>query len=412
MAEIEKGIENSRVLILCMTKSALESEWVRVERNTATFRDPANHDRRFLPLMFEDCTVPAMLRRVKYIDWRSESEAAWEQLQAHLQPGAEPLPEVPREEWNPYDPYAIALGSGFVGRKEELRRLQQAMENEHSVSVVGDWRIGKTSLLAAFAQRTRAAGRVVRELSGERAEGASLAAFVQAVTGRECPVKQPTGQGSKTATPVADPDVAADQLSEWATANFSDGSKPVLTVDESERLIETFDHRFFERVRGMLGRLMVVLCSRCALDKVRESNGKTSPFSNTPQLQRVALLESAAIEDALGWGNTILQAEDQSAIREWAGRHPYFVQLLAHELVDARLNGYSTATAHDRFYDTSSQRLRELWKVLADRDQEELRKAASDIPQKRKPLRLRGLVNEDGLPFARILSEWLRDETS
>ena len=44
---IEQGLERSRVLVLCITKAAFESEWVRLERNTATFRDPANHNRRF-----------------------------------------------------------------------------------------------------------------------------------------------------------------------------------------------------------------------------------------------------------------------------------------------------------------------------------------------------------------------------
>ena len=33
---IEQGLEQSRVLVLCMTKAAFESEWVRLERNTAT----------------------------------------------------------------------------------------------------------------------------------------------------------------------------------------------------------------------------------------------------------------------------------------------------------------------------------------------------------------------------------------
>ena len=44
---IEQGLERSRVLVLCMTKAAFESEWVRLERNTVTFRDPANHDQSF-----------------------------------------------------------------------------------------------------------------------------------------------------------------------------------------------------------------------------------------------------------------------------------------------------------------------------------------------------------------------------
>jgi hypothetical protein len=68
---IEQGLERSRVLILCMTKAAFESEWVRLERNTATFRDPGNRDRRFLPLRLDDCQIPVTLRRLNYIDWRS-----------------------------------------------------------------------------------------------------------------------------------------------------------------------------------------------------------------------------------------------------------------------------------------------------------------------------------------------------
>ena len=113
---IEQGLERSRVLVLCMTKAAFESEWMRLERNTATFRDPGNHDRRFLPLRLEDCQIPATLRRLKDIDWRAESDSAWQQLLATLQPGAAPLPEVPRDQWNPFDPYTPALGSSFVRR--------------------------------------------------------------------------------------------------------------------------------------------------------------------------------------------------------------------------------------------------------------------------------------------------------
>ena len=144
--------------------------------------DPANRDRRLLPLRLDDCQIPAKLRRLKYIDWRAESNSAWQELLATLQPGAVPLPEVPRDEWNPFDPYTPALESSFVGRTDELRRMQQAMETGHSVSVVGDWRIGKTSLLA---ERARAAERVVRQLSGEGPEGGSVSKFVTQVTGRE-----------------------------------------------------------------------------------------------------------------------------------------------------------------------------------------------------------------------------------
>lgn len=116
VSAIEEGLERTRVLVLCMSKKAFESEWVRLERNTAMFRDPGNNERRFLPLLFEDCRIPAVLRRLKYIDWRNESDEAWQELLVRLDADAEPTPELPRDQSNPFDPYTPALGSGFFGR--------------------------------------------------------------------------------------------------------------------------------------------------------------------------------------------------------------------------------------------------------------------------------------------------------
>lgn len=395
VAAIEHGLEHSRVLILCMTEAAFQSEWVRLERNTAIFRDPSNHERRFLPLKFEDGPIPAMLRRLKYIDWRAEADEAWQELLALLQPGAAHPPEMPADQWNPFDPYIPAIGGSFVGRRNELRRLLTAMETAHSVSVVGDWRTGKTSLLAAFAERARVAGREVRQLNGEGPEGGSLEFFVTQVTGRATP---------------AETEAAASQLSEWAIAHRRDGMRPVLIVDEVEPLIESFGPRFFERLRGMLSSLMVVLCSRQELDRVYASHSRTSPFHNTLEQVRVALLSSREVEDLLKPAEGILTQEDLSRIREWAGLHPYFIQLLGHELADARLNGLPIEHAMDRFYETSASRFRELWQVLSDTDRTELRKLVSDVPVERRPLRSRGLVTPDGKAFGRILREWLQEE--
>lgn len=392
---IEQGLERSRVLVLCMTKAAFESEWVRLERNTATFRDPNNLDRRFLPLRFEKCLIPATLRRLKYIDWLDESQDGWNQLLWCLKPGAAPLPEMPMDQWNQFDPYTPAIGSSFVGRKEELRRMQQAMELGHSLSVVGDWRIGKSALLANFAERARTAGRTVRQLSGEGPEGNSLGEFVTEITGRPA---------------LNEPDSAANQLSEWASANASHGQMPVLIVDEVERLIAAFPHRFFERLRGMLARLMVVLCSARELDLIYEEHRLTSPFSNTLELVRVTLLDKEAVEELLSWGNGILTAEDESSMREWAGCHPYYLQLLGYELTDARLHQLQIDSAFDRFYETAAARLREAWRVLNDEDRGALRKLRSRVPTQRRSLRSRGLVTPEGHAFGRVLLEWLKEE--
>ncbi len=392
-AAVEEGLEQSRVLLLCMTPAAFESEWVRLERHTALFRDPSNRERRFSPVLFEDCRIPALLRRFKYIDYRDESEAAFNDIVAALKPDAPPVAELPRDQWNPFEPYWPAVGSYFVGRKSELRRMQETLERGASVSVVGDWRIGKTSLLLELAERLRPAGRVVRCLSGERAEGGSVNRLVSEITGRPAPDEV---------------EAAADQLREWAVENKQSGMSPVLIIDECETLIRELPHRFFERVRGMLDQLAVVLCTCIEIDRVYESLRRTSPFHNTLRLERVGLLDEPATQALIGWSNGLLTSDDQSLLREWAGCHPYYLQLLGYELADARLHAESTDEALQRFKDAAAAWLRELWKTLSDKDCAALEKLVSGVRVERETLKLRGIVQADGTAFGRVLIDWLK----
>ena len=55
---IERGLETSRTLVLCMSPSAFASDWVGLERSTVLFRDPSNAGRRFIPLLLADCKLP------------------------------------------------------------------------------------------------------------------------------------------------------------------------------------------------------------------------------------------------------------------------------------------------------------------------------------------------------------------
>jgi len=81
-AKIEEGLEQSAVLLLCMSANAFGSDWVTLEGHTAIFRDPQNLERRFVPLRLDDAPIKAMLRGYAYIDWRAgaDREGAWERL--------------------------------------------------------------------------------------------------------------------------------------------------------------------------------------------------------------------------------------------------------------------------------------------------------------------------------------------
>ncbi len=93
--KVDEGLEQSRVLVLCISPAALASGWVALERSTAVHRDPANAGRRFIPLLLGDCALPDTLRRYKYVDFREESDGAFAEVLAACRTEASAVPPVP-----------------------------------------------------------------------------------------------------------------------------------------------------------------------------------------------------------------------------------------------------------------------------------------------------------------------------
>jgi WD40 repeat protein/GTPase SAR1 family protein len=93
---IERGLEAARAQVLCLSPTALGSEWVALERSTVLFRDPTNAGRRFIPLLLADCELPDALRRYKYVDYRRRTKAAFAELLAACRPETESAPPAPK----------------------------------------------------------------------------------------------------------------------------------------------------------------------------------------------------------------------------------------------------------------------------------------------------------------------------
>ncbi len=72
-AKIEDGLEHSRVLVLCLSAKALAADWPQLESHTFRFKDPLNHDRRFIPLRLDDAPTTKPLAQFSYIDWRTDA---------------------------------------------------------------------------------------------------------------------------------------------------------------------------------------------------------------------------------------------------------------------------------------------------------------------------------------------------
>jgi hypothetical protein len=97
-------------------------------------------------------------------------------------------------------------------------------------------------------------------------------------------------------------------------------------------------------------------------------------------------------------------------LRQGAGRHPFNLLLLGWHLVVARRNGEAAEEALERFRAEASARLREIWRVLDEREQRALSETARGLPATRRSLRVRGLTTGDGRPFGQVLTTWLQDE--
>ncbi len=116
--KVDEGLEQSRVLLLCISPHALASDWVGLEQSTSIHRDPANLGRRFVPLLLADCELPDTLRRYRYIDYRDESDAAFAEILAacHAATGEE-SPET--EQWK------AAVSAAIPAKPPRPRRRRQ-----------------------------------------------------------------------------------------------------------------------------------------------------------------------------------------------------------------------------------------------------------------------------------------------
>ncbi len=295
---------------------------------------------------------------------------------------------------NPFSPWTPRADQCF-GRAGIFRRLEQAFDERRSVWLVGDSRIGKSTLLLAWEKRLRERGVVAKLVSGQGPAGVLPGGFVKTVTGLESP---------------DDADGAGDRLTQWIDAVGGSGIPPVVLVDEVESVVESCEVRFFDRLRDLLGRVCLVFSSRVAPDEVFGRANKASPITNRMEVIHVGLLEAEGVEATIGLGSGHFGAGDADLMRRWCGGHSFFLQLLGWHLADARRGGLAVDPALSEFRGQAAGQLRQVWSMLSKVEKQALRDSVHGVPVRLGVLKQRGLVGEDGLPFAEVLAAWLRGE--
>lgn len=82
--KLEQGIEQSEFMIVLLSKNAENSEWVRAEWEAKFSAEIKRQKIAVLPALLEDCSIPPLLARLKYADFRQSYNEGLEQLLAAI----------------------------------------------------------------------------------------------------------------------------------------------------------------------------------------------------------------------------------------------------------------------------------------------------------------------------------------
>ncbi|MBF2064281.1 MAG: ATP-binding protein [Calothrix sp. C42_A2020_038] len=255
----------------------------------------------------------------------------------------------------------------FVGREEELAALTSRMSGVQptSVNIVGEKRIGKSSLLYYFCltwrQRILDVDKYVviyLSLQGARCQ-------------REDNFYQSVAQELQTNSSVVAQEALVEALNKepFNRLAFSHAIKkfkqhnllPVLCLDDFESLFnypQEFDNGFYDSLRSLMddNALMLILTSCQVLDIHAHEHRLISSFFNLGHVIKLGeLTQDEAIEitrfpDHYSINrNPALTLKEQNYALQWGRCHPYLVQLACSYLWEAKHHNKSIQWAKQKF---------------------------------------------------------------
>jgi hypothetical protein len=320
---------------------------------------------------------------------------------------------------NPYLCGSALSGNSavFYGRERELQGTLSVLRNPEKpgdVSILGERRIGKSSLLNQIYQALATEPNVVTiKTTMQNWSIDSQATFFTQLHQAIC--------NALKIQPNAVDNYARFQkfICDYAEKGF----RFVLMIDEFEKMTgnEYFDTQFFSNIRTLSNngdyKLGYVLTSRqplqdiCEQGEIEESNFfnifGTSPLLGLLDQKEAVQLIQEPMQRSLGY-----PFEQTPEIFNYAGYHPAFIQIVASAYWIARHNGFAVDRAD--FERVLQGHYRYLWQHRSETERELLRKIAKhEIPKDNAilmNLRQRGLVDPDNQLFARFFKQVLEQD--
>ncbi len=323
----------------------------------------------------------------------------------------------------------------FFGRRRELERLYSAIATRQCISVVGERKLGKSSLLTHLADPAalRAFGfdpdhyvfvyLDLESLASARRDDFWVELLDPIAT------RLPPGDLAQAVQRLIDAGEVRFLNARRALRRLRDaGYELVLMLDEFESLARNahFEPDFYGELRSLAGELGIVILTaakRSLYDLTYEhSSTLSSPFFNIFSELPLGLMPEAdvramLIELSARSGAAFCDEEVAFAV-ELAGPHPFFAQIAGGHLFDTPGRGSPRSPEiydliRKRFAAEAEDHYRYLWASLSPDEQSVLLRLGSAAEAEIKALRAKSLVREAGSawqPFGAAFAAFLDRE--
>ncbi|PDV97149.1 AAA family ATPase [Candidatus Chloroploca asiatica] len=334
-------------------------------------------------------------------------------------PGTTPglIGRAPRDKPNPFIAGIAVPPERFYGRAHERQAIRSRIGavTAQSISLVGHFRSGKSSLLEYIDQRitefcSAPQSGVVARISLADSRHRSAQGINE---GLRRAILKATGEAPWQQDENNDTYALEDGLERLARQ----GRRTILLIDE----FQAFDdkEKFYEWGRNWRSQaekprlaLALVVASHRPIPEIYKERLVDSPFGNLFTQERLHPLEPheclRLLRDGFATNNEQPSAADEALVAELAGGWPFYIQLAASLLWE--LNDH--AAVRREFACQARPHFERLWKYLHPTEQAALRAIVSGGSAPGTALQTelaeQCLLSEDGQIFSRVFAEFIR----
>ncbi|KPA18252.1 protein containing Toll-Interleukin receptor [Candidatus Magnetomorum sp. HK-1] len=457
--ELEKGIDEADCIVLILSPDFCKSEWASIEQSSARLKDPSGVKRRIRPLLLEPCGnhIPPFLQTIQQIDVSSndlfennypkickdlggtltkpdEISAPTNHLnsnapekspcsivtKSHEIPKQKPQNKSQSNHINPYDNREMLMPDSdmFFGRQREMNTIRDLINHEKNVSIVGERRIGKSSLAFRLYHE-------FKDIDNTIAVYIDCDFFPETLSTKDFYIMLSDTFKNALQDNQSSQDLFAcfRTFKRFIEKNAQKGVSFIIFFDEFERLVKMpcADDTFFSNLRSLgnnpLNNLAYVTLSKLELRKLVHHAIQSSKFWNIFHPITLGLIDEPSIkalrETGFQKAGFQLTDEDITLIHDFAGRFPFFNQIVCFHVFESKVS--NTAINKNQIISVLAPHYQILWETRSREEQNLLKKIRRSHMVKQEFLLndmiVRGLVqkeNDSFFTFSKFFADLIR----